>query len=345
MVFSTREELHEHYKSEWHRYNLRRRAAGLAPINKEVFDKVRALAASQEKQSEHKQRKQDHVASKNKRKDEEKSQVTEDKEDEEEAEEQDGKEESMETKVRKAMEHFEPNPCRCIWDGHVSESVESNLEHMHRHHGFLVHDLSSVINLPGLVNYLAEKVHVGRICLYCEREFRASAACIAHMTSKGHCRIPWEYEDQIEEFVEYYDFSTAEAEASEQTGTLEMDMNTGELILKDADGSVKRLGPSKQFRNVYRALKAESRASVDPAIANAVKERSLQVYRSAGLLTTSTALTVDLKRRLHKRANFLQDRCQRKFHDITIKNGLQVNYLIKDRKAGTNVGAGHGVHG
>ena len=257
MVFPTREALHEHYKSEWHRYNLRRRAAGLAPINKDVFDKVRALAASQEKQSEHKVKKQDHV--KNKRKDTvEDLSSPKEKEEAEEVEDQEEeptttRTESMEAKVRKAMEHFEPNPCRCIWDGQISESVESNLEHMHRNHGFLVHDLESVTNLPGLVNYVAEKVHVGRICLFCEREFRSSAACIAHMTSKGHCRIPWEYEDQIEEFVEYYDFSTTTS-GSANDGTMELDMVTGELILTDADGSMKRLGPSRQFRNACRRM-------------------------------------------------------------------------------------------
>lgn len=343
VVFGSREELHEHYKSEWHRYNLRRRAAGLAPITKDVFDKVRALAASQDKQSEQKVRKQDHV--KNKKRDDDREESS-NKMDDDEDDEEEAPKESMEARVKKAIEEFKPDPCKCIFDGQAAETIESNLDHMHRQHGFIIPDLASVKNLPGLVNYIAEKVHVGRICLTCEREFKTSAACIWHMTSKGHCKIPFEYEDQVEEFVEYYDFTQGQPEADGNQGTIELDPSTGELVLRDAEGvATKRLGPSREFRSLYRMLREESRQSVDSGIANAVKERSLQIYQRAGVLTTSSALTIAAKQRLSKQASQLQTRQERRFHEQTIKDGMRINQLIKDRKAGTNVGAGHGVHG
>ena len=34
IVFTDRESLHDHYRSEWHRYNLKRKVAGLAPLPK-----------------------------------------------------------------------------------------------------------------------------------------------------------------------------------------------------------------------------------------------------------------------------------------------------------------------
>ena len=36
--FRSEEELHEHYRSAFHRYNLKRRVAGLGPVTKEWFD-------------------------------------------------------------------------------------------------------------------------------------------------------------------------------------------------------------------------------------------------------------------------------------------------------------------
>ncbi len=35
LTFTDRASLHEHYHSEWHRYNLKRKVAGLPPLMKE----------------------------------------------------------------------------------------------------------------------------------------------------------------------------------------------------------------------------------------------------------------------------------------------------------------------
>lgn len=331
-LFNTREELHEHYKSEWHRYNLRRRAAGLAPIPKDVFDKVRAMAASQEKTLSEKSKKKDHVASKNR------------KEEEGEEEEEEDDQEPLEERVKKAIEEFKPDPCRCLFDDQtVFGSVEENLDHMHSAHGFLVRDLDACKDVQGLINYLAEKIQVGRICLNCEKEFRSAQACVTHMEAKGHCNVPWEFEDEIEEFLEYYDFSSTEEE-KKANGTMEYDSGTGELILRDAEGkTTKRLGPSKAFREIYKSVHTTTSSS-NLAMSNAVKERSLQLYRRTGV-STSTALSVDVKKRLFKKANAEQARFERRFQKVTYNDGMKISLLIKDRKAGTNIGAGHGVHG
>jgi len=42
--FTTREELHAHYKSEWHRYNLKRKVSSLPPVSREEFEKRKAAA-------------------------------------------------------------------------------------------------------------------------------------------------------------------------------------------------------------------------------------------------------------------------------------------------------------
>ena len=55
-MFDTMDALKRHYKSDWHRYNLKRNVAGLPVVGKDLFDRVMRQAAAQEaatkKQSE-----------------------------------------------------------------------------------------------------------------------------------------------------------------------------------------------------------------------------------------------------------------------------------------------------
>lgn len=44
--FSSVNSHHEHYRTEWHRYNLKRRVAGLPPVSKHDFSTKAALFAS-----------------------------------------------------------------------------------------------------------------------------------------------------------------------------------------------------------------------------------------------------------------------------------------------------------
>ena len=45
-VFHTEEEMKEHYRSEWHRHNLKRKVAGLAPLTREAFEERAAREAT-----------------------------------------------------------------------------------------------------------------------------------------------------------------------------------------------------------------------------------------------------------------------------------------------------------
>ena len=48
VVFDTMDALKMHYKSDWHRYNLKRNVAGLPVVGKDLFDRVMRQAAAQE---------------------------------------------------------------------------------------------------------------------------------------------------------------------------------------------------------------------------------------------------------------------------------------------------------
>ena len=47
-MFDTMDALKLHYKSDWHRYNLKRGVAGLPVVGKDLFDRVMTQAAAQE---------------------------------------------------------------------------------------------------------------------------------------------------------------------------------------------------------------------------------------------------------------------------------------------------------
>ena len=122
-----------------------------------------------------------------------------------------------------AAENIELRITDCIFCPHASETLEDNLRHMFRHHGFFVPDIEFVVDLVGLIAYLQNKVSEYHMCLLCNgtgRQFYSMEAARGHMVDKGHCFVEYEEQGQME-LEEFYDFSSSypdydpEAEAKE----------------------------------------------------------------------------------------------------------------------------------
>lgn len=79
---------------------------------------------------------------------------------------------------------------------------------MRNAHSFFISEEKYCKNVPGLLNYLAQKINKGLLCLYCEnkghKEFKTPDALKGHMMDKGHCFMNTDYFD---EYKAYYDFS------------------------------------------------------------------------------------------------------------------------------------------
>lgn len=62
---------------------------------------------------------------------------------------------------------------------------------MEKAHGFFIIERKYVIDLKGLIKYLAEKINIGMLCIQCEnkgtKDFKSGEAVRAHMLDKGHC--------------------------------------------------------------------------------------------------------------------------------------------------------------
>lgn len=225
-VFQSRSELADHYKSDWHRYNLKRREAGL-PLLLEVDFQARleaAQALQQEKQAgtnhlkKSKQRKKAGSATQvsqadayERIKEQKKGAPSETVEameiSNDNTPEEPPAEEEME--VEKAIEI---DPRQCLFDKHVSATADANLARMQRKYGFFVPDQEYLVDPEGLVGYCHEKIKLGHICLYCHKIFTTWEGCQKHMLATRHCKIRYEAGFDLDEFSDFYDFSQADAE-------------------------------------------------------------------------------------------------------------------------------------
>lgn len=251
----------DHYKTDWHRYNLKRSVAELAPVTAEEFAKrilqQRELAAGAPKDAQYCKhcRKQfgtaksyaNHLGSRAHRDNVEKFEVqqlvavqvaeqeaeldrlTEVKkhrpaidpvealdsddiadDDDDDVEEVDSDEWDEEEEVDTSYE----NPIalnKCLFCGARSASMVDNLTHMSTVHSFFVPDTEYVVDLPGLMRYLGEKVARDFICLWCNdrgRTFQTMDAVCKHMRDKGHCKMLHEGL-ALAEYATYYDYSAS----------------------------------------------------------------------------------------------------------------------------------------
>jgi len=244
LVFPGAEEQRQHYGTDFHRFNLKRKVADLPPLTREVFDsKVQQLKHAESvvqvfsgycgycKKKFSSQKTYDaHVASKKhvdtKAKQERRgggkeaptmrAEVTEkplvvvertpgQKPVKKPAPEPEKTDDELVALKLKNARYFAEE--ECFFCGHRAASVEANLAHMGSVHGFFVPDLEYLHDMKGLLEYLGQKVGIGNVCLYCDKMFNSAEAVMAHMVSLRHSKI--RYDDDTEELEPFYDFSAS----------------------------------------------------------------------------------------------------------------------------------------
>ncbi|ODV91279.1 hypothetical protein CANCADRAFT_122141 [Tortispora caseinolytica NRRL Y-17796] len=221
-----------HMRSEWHRYNLKRKVAGLLPVTLEAFeskvsslqstDKKAAVAGNTDslyckvcnKKFTSEPQYENHVRS-NKHLKTMKSKpilssepapqtASEPKTVQQEAEQETKMETEDDIIDQKIKQGTKILPNQCLFCSTSSEDILSNIDHMRKSHGLYIPDPDHLDNLEGLLIYLGEKIGIGNVCLVCSFQGRNLESIRAHMVDKHHCRIPFETEDDIAEIAEYY---------------------------------------------------------------------------------------------------------------------------------------------
>lgn len=389
IMLTDRAALHEHYRSEWHRYNLKRKVAGLAPLSKADFDARKAAALAARAEQARDLGKQDHVKENKKEKVSQRKQMmmresidslnSPPSDQQQEDASRDG-----ETEGNMDME-VEISPNACLFDNTKHEDVHSALDYMRQKYGFMIPDVEYLVDLTGLVEYLHEKVRLGNCCLYCERTFRTTISCQQHMIDKSHCKIKYDDEADMDEFAEFYDFSSTYTEdgaedvaaedggvAMDEEGGDEMDEDDligknmgkiemlpgGEMLITRRDGTTKHIGV-RWLRRYYNqnARLVDERESVLAA----QKERLLLIYRQAGV-DTESVLAQRMKEQMlvgakvSRRTLFTgtaqhsqmvsAKRHFRAMNNARMKVGMTQNWLAKHQIAKQRMrGEGVGVHG
>ncbi|KAM0723973.1 hypothetical protein Q7P37_000964 [Cladosporium fusiforme] len=97
---------------------------------------------------------------------------------------------------------------QCLFCNYVSPTLDLNMNHMGKQHGFFVPEKEYLVDLKGLINYLSETIQVLHQCLFCAKQVHTSAGVQTHMRDRGHCMIAYSTEDEQMEVGEFYDFSS-----------------------------------------------------------------------------------------------------------------------------------------
>ncbi|CAB3363157.1 Hypothetical predicted protein [Cloeon dipterum] len=245
VIFQDPELQRVHYKTEWHRYNLKRKIAELPAVTSEEFER-RTL---QHKETEEVQEAfyckpccktfgsqksfDNHLPSKRHKEAVNKCDFVQVKEvshakqvvQEEEASDVE------EVDSDEWDEEIEIDAKDCLFCEHHSASTFKNLKHMSEAHSFFIPDLEFVSDLRGLLSYLGSKVREGFMCLWCSgnnKAFWSAEATRQHMTDKGHCKVKYEGETLME-FADFYDYRSSYPDNNEE------DMEVDVPVLEDND--------------------------------------------------------------------------------------------------------------
>uniref|UniRef100_A0A0B7A7M7 C2H2-type domain-containing protein n=1 Tax=Arion vulgaris TaxID=1028688 RepID=A0A0B7A7M7_9EUPU len=237
-----------HYKTDWHRYNLKRKVANLTPVTLEKFEERQRLQdqQEQEKTSSHDtcfckpcnkafstaNTYENHVQSKKhkdvvsgtpKQKKEKKPRIQHSSTSDMKPSPVPVDSEVVHADSHEVMEDdnsdaeswnsSEENSLgleECLFCSLVSSSLQENINHM-TSHGFFLPDAEYITDLEGLITYFGEKVGIGHVCLWCNekgRRFHSTKDVQRHMIDKGHCKILHEG-DVIFEYSDFYDYTSS----------------------------------------------------------------------------------------------------------------------------------------
>lgn len=243
VAFQSAEGQRNHYRSEWHRYNLKRKVVSLPPVTSDQFNAK--TEARQEKEAEVKKviettnnycgtckktfgssnqlenhmnsKKHKEVAAKQASKPKADKSVTATSKNTEANVDLRITEETTEEEMMAMIDEKIKNAPRleendCLFCTHKSDSFEDNMTHMTTTHSLFIPDIEFLVDLRGLIRYLGEKISVGNVCIFCNgkgRGMRSIDAVRKHMNDKGHCKIAYEDDDDAAELVDFYDFSSS----------------------------------------------------------------------------------------------------------------------------------------
>ncbi|CAG0896842.1 unnamed protein product [Darwinula stevensoni] len=232
VAFAEADAQREHYKTDWHRYNLKRKVVQMPPVTEDDFQqRLEAQKAAEAKEKKatslyctpcrrhfgNDKAYVNHINSKKHQEmllksppsssKDEKPSITKEKEKDVEM----GSDEYEEVDSDEWEEDVEPIPItQCLFCGLEHDTLANNMKHMSEKHSFFVPDVEYLVDLEGLIEYLGGKVGQGNMCLWCNergKKFHSIDAARKHMLDKGHTKMIFEGEALLE-YSDFFDYSS-----------------------------------------------------------------------------------------------------------------------------------------
>ncbi|KAI8332905.1 C2H2 type zinc-finger-domain-containing protein [Chlamydoabsidia padenii] len=274
VAFPTSERQRSHYRTDWHKYNLKRKVAELTPVSAEQFaQKVLAQQAVGREEAEkanivyecgvckrsylNENSFSNHLKSK-KHKDLEfkpangASSINDKKKPHRQQLFSDDDEELEHHMENGSVVNDGSDRVSCLFCHHTTDHFDTNLQHMIQQHGFFLPDVEYLKDAPGLISYLFEKVVQDHICLYCndDKKWRSVDAVRAHMIDKGHCKMAYDDSEDPEALLLFYDFGPIDMDALMEDDVVLLNDNTERLL---ENGT--RIGQRQQLRYFKQRLR------------------------------------------------------------------------------------------
>ena len=220
-VSKTYEEMKEHYKSEFHKYNLNRVTMNLAPLSFEDYKRKKDFfmkKLEEKKKTEEalklqsqnlyceicskkfnsSKKLQEHLISKTHLKNKTK------KNDEEISTKTEKNEINTENKNKEPEKTTLDDITYCLFCNTKSDTLKNNFYHMVQIHNLEIPFIFYIKNYEELIKILAKKIFVYHACFTCDTQrFETIKALQSHMLSKGHTTV--NYKDLDEILFKYYD--------------------------------------------------------------------------------------------------------------------------------------------
>lgn len=203
-----------HFKSEWHRYNLRRKVCNLGPVDLDGFNQIQALVPRlhdsniKDNNGTGATNTCDASGASTTKHVDSASEASDDDEWEEVESDDLSDEEYDEDDVKKMLAAVVACDT-CLFCDKKSSDIKKNVIHMNLAHGFFIPEEQYLIDLEGFMEYLGFKVGAGATCLWCKKQFTTKRDVRLHMLYKDHCKVLYDQEKAVE-FKEFYDYSTQE---------------------------------------------------------------------------------------------------------------------------------------
>ncbi|KAL7719019.1 Matrin-type domain-containing protein [Entamoeba marina] len=228
--FDSAKDRNDHFKSDFHLFNLKRKAVLLQPISMNKYKEIKKdelklqvedctyycslckKRYNSENQIKEHEKTKKHKQNAKKYPDNAKNCIKKEKIHNEPEEEFDD-DIPIQTIDEMIQERKDLAPKRsskhCLFCDEESEDMMKNLEHMESVHSFFIPNIELCDDISGLLNYLHEKICIGYLCIWCSKQtspFNSWQAVRQHMTDMCHCKMCYD-EQTIEEYDDFYDYS------------------------------------------------------------------------------------------------------------------------------------------